>query len=97
LRYSLYPYYMKYLHWYAMVERFGPAGYLAYDFGGSSAGMPGIFAFKRGFGGSLCTEYDYDYASHRWWTIAYTRLAYTREHRRLLNAGDATSDSREKA
>ncbi len=66
---------MRYLHWYAMIERYKQQGFHNYDFGGvnldQDASTYGISKFKLSFGGKVVEEYNYVFVSSKIIAIAY--------------------------
>jgi len=76
---------MRYLHWEAMVKRYKPQGFRAYDMGGvwldTESHLSGITKFKMSFGGSIVEQYDYVLVPNRWVMRAYR--SYEKIKRRM--------------
>ncbi|MGD0784735.1 MAG: hypothetical protein ABR969_02865 [Sedimentisphaerales bacterium] len=68
----------RYLHWYAMIERYKKQGFHSYDMGGvdlaPDAPTHGISKFKLSFGGKVVEEDNYVFVRNRLIEKAYKAL-----------------------
>jgi hypothetical protein len=69
---------MRYLHWYAMIERYRRQGFHNYDFGGvnldQNASTYGISKFKLSFGGQVKEEWNYVFVRSKLLSSIYLLL-----------------------
>ena len=61
--------FMRYLHWYAITQKYKPQNFALYDFGGvdlnKNSPAYGVTKFKLSFGGTVIKEFDYVLVSNR--------------------------------